>query len=94
MKNSIIKTPGYEYLDNLGMSNFDHSIDEGLEKALQKGKCYAQYAGWNFCGEVYWGKKEQIYICEVSRYNIWVDTIQADTLEEIMEKVSEKYGDE
>ena len=91
MKNSIIENPEYKRLD-LGMSNFDHSIDQGLEEALQEGKSYAKYNGWNFCGDVYWDKKEQKYICEVCQYHEWVETIKADNLKEIMEKVSEYYG--
>lgn len=89
MKKSI--TEKYNLL-NLGMSNFDHSIDVELEEALQKGKSYAQYAGLNFCGYVYWGKEEKKYICEVWQHNTWIETIIANTLKEIMEEVSEQYG--
>ena len=76
---------------DIGMSNFDHTIDSGVEKKLKEGKYYAQYSGWDFCGYVWWNKNK--WSCEVWVYNSHVDTIHGDALEEIMEKVSEQYGE-
>ena len=72
------------------MSNADHTIDYNIAEQLKKGDFYSQYAGWDFCGYVYWDKKQ--WICEVWVYHSVVDTIKADTLEEIMTEVSNKYG--
>jgi len=94
MTNSILKETKYKFLNNLGMSNFDHSIDDGLEESLQTNKQVAQYSGWNFCGYVYWDKEEKKFICEVWQNNEWIDTIKANNLEEIMEEVFGQYGDE
>ena len=75
----------------LGMSNLDRTIDEGLEDELKSnaGKMYAQYAGWNFCGYV-WFEDEQ-FVCQVWTYRVPREEIVAPTLEEIMEEVSCKY---
>jgi len=75
----------------LGMSNCDHSIDEGLEEALEEGGL-CQYSGWNFCGYV-WFEDGQ-YTCQVWCHKSPMEEISADTLEELMENVSSEYGHE
>ncbi len=76
---------------SLGMSNFDHSIDNGLSEALRADPAaMAQYSGYNFCAYVCsLGSQFQ---CEVWLRNSPIETILADSLEAIMEKVSDKYG--
>ena len=74
------------------MSNFDHSIIANAADKLQKNKTYGRYPAWNFHGIV-WYENNQFY-CQINQYGIHVDTIKTDTLEEIMEKASEKYGAE
>ena len=76
----------------LEMSNFDHTIDNGLAELLKEneGKVYAQYAGWNFCGYV-WFENDK-FVCQVWCYKSPQEEIIADTLEEIMDMVSEKWG--
>jgi len=73
----------------LGMSNCDHSIDEGLEEALQEGSL-CQYSGWNFCGYVWF--EDGRYICQVWCHKSPREEILADTLKELMEDVSSEYG--
>jgi len=73
----------------LGMSNFDNVIDDGLEEALRKEICYAQHSGYNFCGYVWW---DDVFIEEVWVYNSPVETIVANNLRELMDKVNDKYG--
>lgn len=78
------------YLHTPVMTNFDHSIDQGVaEKLKSDPSTYATYAGWNFCGYVWWNGES--YICEVWQYNSLIDWATG-TLEEIMEEVSTKYG--
>jgi len=88
---SILDNKQFTYLEEIGMSNFDHTIDTDLEKELKVGKFYAQYAGWDFCGYIWWNKNK--WSCEVWRYNSHIDTIHGDTLQEIMDDVSLEYGD-
>ena len=85
---SIITT--YEELPETVMSNCDHSIEHDVAEKLKTGKYYSQYAGWNFCGYVWWNENK--WSCEVWTYHSHVDTIHGETLEEIMEKVSQEYG--
>ena len=74
----------------LGMSNCDHSIDDGLAEALRVDNVYAQYSGWDFCGYV-WAEGDH-FICQVWRHHSPLEEITEDTLQEIMETVSDKYG--
>ncbi len=73
----------------LEMSNFDNVIDSGLEEALQEEFCYAQHSACNFCGYVWW---DDVFIEEVWVYNSPVETIVANNLRELMDKVNDKYG--
>lgn len=87
---SILENKSFTYLAESVMSNADHTIEEDVAKELKKGSFYAQYAGWNFCGYVWWNENK--WSCEIWQYNSHIDTVQGDTLQEIMDKVSEEYG--
>lgn len=82
---------GYEEA-RLGMSNFDHVIDDGFADALQGGKVYGRHAAWNFNGTVWWDGKQ--FAEEVWVYRVPRDVLRADTLEELMEEVNDRYGSE
>jgi hypothetical protein len=78
---------------DLGMSNFDHSIDDGFEEALkEKPKAvYGRHSGWNFNGLVYF--EGGMFFEQVWRYGAPVATISAPSLLELMEIVNSEYGD-
>jgi len=82
-----------ELLD-IGLSNFDHSIDEGLEEALKAklAKVYAQHSAWNFCGYVWF--ENNTFHEQIWRYNSPVAEMEADSLEALMEAVNSEYGDD
>ena len=82
---------GLEECD-LGMSNFDHSIDEGFEKALRTRRVYGQHSGWNFCGYA-WFADGQFHE-DVWHYNEYRETFTAASLPELMEAVNNEWGDE
>lgn len=84
---SVTKT--HTELDTV-MSNSDHTIENDVAEKLKQGKFYSQYAGWNFCGYVWWNNDK--WSCEVWTYNSISEIIDGSTLEGIMEKVSDKYG--
>lgn len=73
-----------------GMSNFDFSVDPGVEGALRAGDAYTCYAGWNFHGKVWWDGEQ--FACQVWTYHTPRETIRAATLEELMHAVSSEYG--
>lgn len=80
---------------DLSMSNCDHSIDDGLAESLKEdGNNLATYYAWDFCGYVWWDSEKQQFICQVWRYNVPQEEIAADTLENLMDIVSVKYGEE
>jgi len=72
------------------MSNFDKEIDRDVEKQLKEGNCYAGYPAWNFHGTVYY--KDDKFYCEIWTYGFPNELINAETLEEIIELASDKYG--
>lgn len=78
-----------EYHETI-MSNCDNIINDNVANAIKGKNLCSQYAGWNFCGYV-WYQNSQWY-CEVWVYKSWVETFNADTLEEIMTDVSDEYG--
>lgn len=71
------------------MSNFDGRIDDGMENALLDGEI-GVHSAWNFNGRVYY--QDGKFVEEVMAYGTLDDTIEADTLEELMETVNSKYG--
>jgi hypothetical protein len=91
-KEILIECPkNYKRIETV-MTNFDHTIDRKIEKKLKKQKSFSGYAGYNFYGYVWWDKNK--WSCEVWRYNSHVETVSADSLEEIMQQVSNEYGDQ
>ncbi len=74
------------------MTNYNGIHDEKICDSLKKEKMFAQYSGQDFCGLVWFDKRKKKYFCEVHCYHSHVDTKEADTPEELMEEVSEKYG--
>ena len=80
------------YIITLEMSNYDHTIDKGLAKALRAkpGEAHAEYCGRNFHSVVHY--KDDKFHCEISQYHVVQETISEDTLPLIMTAVSDKYG--
>lgn len=74
------------------MSNFDHTIDTDVANRLREREEYAPYAGYHFCGYVWWDRPRARWACEVWHYQVHMDTVTADTLEAIMREVSDKWG--
>ncbi len=73
-----------------GMSNCDHTIDDGCAEKLKSGKYCCGYAGWDFHGMVWWDG--ELFQCRVKRYRVHVATIGEPTLGELMESVSDEFG--
>lgn len=76
----------------MGMSNYDHTIDQGFAEALQcrPGKVFGCYAGWNFNGIV-WFLDGSFWV-EVWVYKSPQEIIEAESLDELMQIVCDKYG--
>ncbi len=77
---------------DLEMSNFDNSIDDGLAYALQSENVFAHYVGWNFVGKII--AEADKFVCQVWIHKRPVEEVIANTLLDIMTKVSRKYGSE
>jgi hypothetical protein len=76
------------------MTNFDHSIDHDIATALKAKESFAQYPGGNFHGLVWWSRDNHMWRCEVSVHHEAREVIEAGTLEEIMDEVCRKWGNE
>jgi hypothetical protein len=74
------------------MSNFDHEIESGAADRLKKGKVYGEYPAVEFFAKVWWDGN--VFCAEIMRYCSHVDTLEADTLDEIMSQASSRYGSE
>lgn len=75
---------------DLGMSNFDHSIDDGLEDALQREPVFCRHSAWEFNGQVWWDGSQ--FREQVWRYHAPIATYAEDTLRELMETVNDNHG--
>lgn len=77
---------------DIGMSNFDHRIDDGLAEALraEPGKVCAHHSAWDFCGYTYYVDGE--FHTQVWVYGTPRETISAATLEDLMKATNDKYG--
>ena len=71
------------------MSNFDHTVEDGMDERLKSGKLCGDYAGWNFHGTVWFDK---VFKCQVMVYGCHHATIEADSLKGLMEAVSNEFG--
>ena len=83
---------GIERRHDIGMTNFDHSIDAGLDNLLRSNpnKVCVGHAAWNFHGTV-WFDGEQ-FVEEVWTYGSPREVIKAGTIPELMEAVNSEYG--
>jgi len=82
----------FEYYDGEDiMSNFDNIIVEETAKAIKGKKLYSSYPGWNFCGDVWY--QDNQWHCDVWCYGSCNDSVSADTLEELKEKICKRNGD-
>lgn len=73
-----------------GMSNLDHTVDDGMKELLQKGEHYIRHAGWNFNGQVWWDGEK--FREEVWTYGSIREVFEADDLKSLMEIVNNEYG--
>jgi hypothetical protein len=80
----------FEYYGDEIMSNFCYEVDKNIENAIKDKQLWAGYVAWNFFGEVWYADEK--WHCDVKQYKMYVDTISAETPEELMEKVSDIYG--
>ncbi len=72
------------------MSNFDGQIEQATADAIKGEKLFSRYAGWNFNGLVWW--QEDTWNCAVYCYGSLNKIVSEESLEEIMETVSEEFG--
>ena len=82
----------YVEIEDEVMTNLDHSIDEEIAERLKNEEIWAQYSAWDFCGYVWWNRESNQWSCMIWVYRSHVETIHADTLEEIMEEASKRHG--
>jgi hypothetical protein len=72
------------------MTNADLSIDERVAIRLKAGGSWARHSGWNFNGEVWWADgrwHERVLVHRTAR-----GYFSADSLQELMSLVNNKYG--
>lgn len=74
----------------LGMTNFDHTIDDGFESSLRTQAVWGRHAGWNFNGRVWFDGNE--FCEEVWTYHVPREVVRASSLQELMRIVNEQYG--
>ena len=86
---NLLRRPSHLEHIQLGMSNFDHTIDNGFEDALRCGQ-WGQHFALEFNGEV-WFADDQFHE-DVWRSHMYRETISATSLKELMDSVNNKWG--
>jgi hypothetical protein len=83
-----------EGLESIGiiMSNFDHEIEPGAEDRLKTTDVFGEYSAWNFFGFVWFDKTKKQFLCMIEQYRTHVATLVAESLTEIMDIASARYG--
>lgn len=75
------------------MSNYDHQIDKEAEIVLRANPGGQMcYTAWNFHGTVSWNNDKQQFICEVWIHGSLRETVERNSMEEIMEHCCTIYG--
>lgn len=74
-------------------SNIDHEF-EMTEEEVKNSCKYHQHAAYNFCGYVWWDNEREVFIEQVWQYKTMVDEMVCSSLELLIEKINEYYGDE
>lgn len=74
------------------MSNYDHTIDEDMEKNLRAGMI-SVHTGLYFNGACVWyDEQEDLFFEQVWVHHIPVAILDAPSLERLMEKVNDTFG--
>ena len=92
--NQQLRLPNNYNEQDKEMSNFDGSIDDGMEDKLKSGKFYGSHSAWNFCGTVWFNKADNRFYEEIWHYRSYQETFSGESLEKLMDKVNEEWGDE
>jgi hypothetical protein len=87
---SLTNAPLDREESELGMSNYNHTIDEGFEEALRSLKYIGRHAAWDFNGLVWFDGEK--FNEEVWQYHIPVKVVQADSLRDLMDDVNDEFG--
>lgn len=80
---------GFAEID-LGMTNFDHTIDAGFEARLRAEPVWGWHSGWDFAGHVWF--EGGLFHEQVWCYGSPIEHFEAETLARLMETVSDTYG--
>jgi len=80
----------YEFKGD-AFTNFDHSIEDGIEDKLKTSKSSYCHSAYDYYGIV-WFSDGQFHE-EVWQYNIHMETISSSSLSELITKVTDKWGD-
>lgn len=81
---------GYTDTAPLEITNYDHSISDGLADQLRSGEFFCYHSALNFQGQVWFEDglfHEQVWVFHRLR-----ETVSADSLEELMRVVNDAYG--
>ena len=74
------------------MSNFEHIVISGAEEALRDKEVFGVYPAMDFFATVWYDNDNDKFKCEIMQYHSHINTIEEDTLKEIMDTASNLYG--
>lgn len=75
---------------NVGYSNFNHELIEGIEEKLKAGNTWCDHAAWDHWGAIWYEDKE--FHERVMVYQAHVATVSGETLKQVVDTVNERFG--
>lgn len=82
----------YKEITDSVCSNFSHEIDQAVAERLKNENAYSAYPAWEWYGLVWVDKPSGKFCCYVRRHHRYIGTTYADSMEELAQITSDKYG--
>lgn len=73
------------------MSNFNRTVDPGMEEDLRAGM-RGSHTAWNFFGEVWYDEGDGVFFEKISVGQVPCGIMAARALGELMREVNERWG--
>ena len=81
-----------EYPGNAIISNLTNQIDQQIAAAIKSTNFFSRYAAWNFNGIIWWNDELGYWCAEIWRFNNYVASYLAETLEELAHEIDGIYS--
>ncbi|MDB5156148.1 MAG: hypothetical protein JWR50_855 [Mucilaginibacter sp.] len=82
-----------EYPGDAIISNLTNQIDQQIATVIKGNNYFSRYAAWNFNGIVWWNDELGFWCAEVWKFNNYVASYLAESLEELAKEIDSIHSD-